>query len=94
MSFPFFQQILKFLGKKLSYDAVVNYAGNMGVKDAWKIIEQANPIVPENKMKSTGMNHILSNIKVSTREEALDGMDWVMELEKGVKQDVTKDGDI
>ena len=44
MSYPFFQNVLRQLGKKLNYDAVVNYAGNSFVQKSWEMIEKANPL--------------------------------------------------
>lgn len=48
MSIPFFHDVLKTLGKKVNYDAVVNYAGNSFAKDSWKMIQDANPLLKEN----------------------------------------------
>lgn len=47
MSLLFFESVLTELGKKLNYDAVVNYAGNSFAKDAWKMIENAYPLAPD-----------------------------------------------
>lgn len=44
MSYLFFQDVLEKLGKKLNYDAVVNYAGNAFAKDSWKMITESNPL--------------------------------------------------
>lgn len=44
MSFLFFESVLEELGKKLNYEAVVNYAGNSFMKDSWKVIESAFPM--------------------------------------------------
>ena len=43
MSYLFFQDVLEELGYKLTYEAVVNYAGNSFCKDAWDIIIKNNP---------------------------------------------------
>lgn len=48
MSIPFFNDVIKTLGKKVNYDAVVNYAGNSFAKDSWKMIQDANPLLKEN----------------------------------------------
>lgn len=44
MSIVFFNSVLAALGKRVNYDAVVNFAGNSFAKDAWKTIQEANPL--------------------------------------------------
>ena len=44
MSYLFFDAILTELGRKLSYDAIVNYAGNSFCKDSWDMIMDSNPM--------------------------------------------------
>lgn len=44
MSYVFFESILTELGHKLTYDAVVNYAGNSFAKDSWDLISRHNPL--------------------------------------------------
>ena len=44
MSHLFFQDVLTELGYKLSYEAVVNYAGNSFCKDSWDMIMDTNPM--------------------------------------------------
>ena len=44
MSYIFFNDVLEELGHKLSYDAVVNYAGNSFVEKSWDMIMEANPM--------------------------------------------------
>lgn len=53
MYYPTFQGVLHQLGKKLNYDAVVNYAGNSFMQKSWEMIEKANPLQPETKTGST-----------------------------------------
>lgn len=43
MSYLFFEDVLSELGKKLNYDAVVNYAGNSFCDKSWQMITEANP---------------------------------------------------
>lgn len=43
MSYVFFNSVLEELGHKLSYDAIVNYAGNSFVEKSWDMIVDANP---------------------------------------------------
>lgn len=44
MSYNFFSDVLEQLGHKLSYDAVVNYAGNSFCEKSWDMIMEANPM--------------------------------------------------
>ena len=43
MSYVFFSDVLEELGHKLSYDAIVNYAGNSFVEKSWDMIMDSNP---------------------------------------------------
>lgn len=45
MSYVFFNDVLEELGHKLSYEAIVNYAGNSFVKDSWDMIVDSNPMM-------------------------------------------------
>lgn len=45
MSYIFFEDVLKELGHKLTYDAVVNYAGNSFCEKSWDIISEHNPML-------------------------------------------------
>ena len=45
MSYVFFQQVLEELGHKLSYDAIVNYAGNSFCEKSWDMIQESNPMM-------------------------------------------------
>ena len=45
MSYIFFNDVLEELGHKLSYDAIVNYAGNSFVEKSWDMIVDANPMM-------------------------------------------------
>lgn len=57
MSLPFFDAILKELRYKLNYDAIVNYAGNGYVSDAWDMISKADPFRVEDSLgQGSGMD--------------------------------------
>ena len=45
MSYVFFDDVLEELGHKLSYDAIVNYAGNSFVEKSWDMIMDSNPML-------------------------------------------------
>lgn len=63
MSIPFFNNVLATLGKRVNYDAVVNYAGNSFAKDSWKLIQDANPMIKPKKVGS-GFMDTLNKAKV------------------------------
>lgn len=44
MSYIFFEDVLTELGHKLTYDAIVNYAGNSFVEKSWDMIVEHNPM--------------------------------------------------
>ena len=43
MSYVFFDDVLRELGYKLNFEAVVNYAGNAFCEKSWDMIEKSNP---------------------------------------------------
>lgn len=57
MSFVFFESVLSELGKKLNYDAIVNYAGNSFCEKSWDMIQEAYPM---GGGKKEGMNAVAS----------------------------------
>jgi len=68
MSFLFFEDVLEQLGKKLTYDAIVNYAGNSFCEKSWEMISEHNPITATDSNKNgkkllEGLS--ISNIKVA-----------------------------
>jgi hypothetical protein len=52
MSYLFFEEILEELGRKLNYDAVVNYAGNSFCEKSWDMIVDSNPMLMDESGKS------------------------------------------
>lgn len=62
MSYIFFEDVLEELGHKLTYDAVVNYAGNSFCEKAWDIISEHNPMLINTDGKaSTRTENTLAN---------------------------------
>lgn len=51
------------LGKKLNYDAVVNYAGNSFCEKSWNMIQESNPM---NGDRKTGMSSIAAFFENAT----------------------------
>lgn len=65
MSLNFFNSVVRQLGKKVNYDAIVNYAGNSFAKDAWKMIQDSNPLKPDRKSPhSSGFMDMIKSIKI------------------------------
>lgn len=72
MSYVFFEDVLEELGHKLSYDAVVNYAGNSSCKDSWDMIMDTNPMFTGEGFVSKGqkeMANFLSNARIASGDE-------------------------
>ena len=61
MSWVFFEDILEELGRKLNYDAVVNYAGNSFCEKSWDMIMDSNPMMLNEKGKSRRGDQTLAN---------------------------------
>ena len=79
MSIPFFNSVLAALGKRVNYDAVVNYAGNAFAKDSWKMIQEANPMTKPKKIGNAFADMIQKTIKVAKTEDVLGDISWAME---------------
>lgn len=47
MSLLFYESVLETLGRKLNYDAVVNYAGNSFCEKSWNMIQEAYPLTKD-----------------------------------------------
>ena len=58
MSYIFFEDILMELGHKLTYDAIVNYAGNGFCEKSWDMITKHNPFNVEDEEKNGTMRSL------------------------------------
>lgn len=77
MSIVFFNDVLTFLGKRVNYDAVVNYAGNSFAKDSWKTIQEANPLIKHKKRHAFA--DMFSEVAIKQEDnikKALPGNTW------------------
>lgn len=63
MSFNFFNDVLKFLGKRINYEAVANLYGNSFAKDAGKAVQDANPLYKAPKV-GRGMMTMIDQIAI------------------------------
>lgn len=73
MSYIFFENVLEELGRKLNYDAVVNYAGNSFCDKSWDMIMDSNPMMIDENGKSHRMKGnmatFLGGARVATPED-------------------------
>ena len=67
MSYIFFQDILTELGHKLSYEAVVNYAGNSFCKDSWDMIMDSNPMTMDEHGRGSKQQQTLASFLGNAR---------------------------
>lgn len=67
MSYLLFNDILTELGRKLSYDAVVNYAGNSFCKDSWDMIMNSNPMTMDENGHGSKQQQTLANFLSGAR---------------------------
>lgn len=67
MSYIFFESVLASLGRKLNYDAVVNYAGNSYFEKSWEVISENNPmnIKKEDARDRSGLGNFAKGLKLS-----------------------------
>lgn len=79
MSIPFFNNVLAALGKRVNYDAVVNYAGNSFAKDSWKMIQEANPMTKPKKIGNAFAELIGKSVKVGSDSDLSD-FSWADEM--------------
>ncbi len=79
MSIPFFNSVLAALGKRVNYDAVVNYAGNSFAKDSWKMIQEANPMTKPKKIGNAFAELIGKSVKVGSDSDLSD-FSWADEM--------------
>lgn len=66
MSFLFFEDVVATLGKRLTYDAVVNYAGNSFFEKSWEVITENNPfnVKREGPVDKTGIGHMIDKLNM------------------------------
>lgn len=67
MSYIFFEDVLAELGHKLSYDAIVNYAGNSFCKDSWDMIMDTNPMMMDEHGRGSKQQKTLADFLGSAR---------------------------
>ena len=73
MSYLFFEDVLTELGHKLSYEAIVNYAGNSFCKDSWDMIVDSNPMTMDSNGRGHKQQQTLANFlggaRIATKED-------------------------
>lgn len=63
MSYVWFQSVLEALGKRLNFESVSNLYGNSFAKDAFKVVQAANPLV-KGQPSGGGVQSLVGQIKV------------------------------
>ena len=61
MSYIFFEDVLEELGHKLSYEAIVNYAGNSFVEKSWDMIMDSNPMTLNTSGVSSSQKNMMAD---------------------------------
>lgn len=69
MSLLFFEDVLEELGKKLNYDAIVNYAGNSFCQKSWDMIQEAYPMGGTKKTTASSIASFFENATVIVHGE-------------------------
>jgi len=72
MSFLFFENVLEELGKKLNYDAVVNYAGNSFCEKSWDMIQEAYPMGSGKKTGTSAVAAFFENATIVVKGKNVD----------------------
>lgn len=73
MSHLFFQDVVREIGYKLNYEAVVNYAGNAFCEKSWEMISENNPFQVEEKKVKTKANNEIVNLFASMPVKVVSG---------------------
>ena len=65
MAYIWFNSVLEALGKRINYESVSCMLGNSFAKDAYKIVQAANPLLKDGgKPANTGVMGLVGQIKV------------------------------
>lgn len=86
MTITFFNNVLTTLGKRVNYDAVVNYAGNSFAKDAWKTIQESNPLIKHKK--SRGFDDMFSEVSIPQAKIVPSGISKQQEWSENKEENV------
>lgn len=75
MSYVFFEDVLRELGYRLNYEAVVNYAGNSFCEKSWKMISESNPFSIDVESDNSGngngesaLAQFFGNVKIKKKD--------------------------
>lgn len=72
MSLLFFEDVLMELGKKLNYDAIVNYAGNSFCEKSWNMIQESNPMGEGKKTGTSSVASFFENAQIVVKGKNAD----------------------
>jgi len=62
MSFLFFEDVLRELNQRLTYDAVVNYAGNAFFEKSWDVISEHHPFLLKDGTPEAQANRVMGQL--------------------------------
>lgn len=62
MSFLFFEDVLGELNQKLTYDAVVNFAGNAFFEKSWDVITEHHPFMRKESTPQAHQNMVMNQL--------------------------------
>lgn len=73
MSYIFFEDVLRELGYRLNYEAVVNYAGNSFCEKSWKMIQESNPfnvdVEKGNRAGESALANFFANAEIKIKKK-------------------------
>ena len=62
MRFVFFEDVLRELNQRLTYDAVVNYAGNAFFEKSWDVISEHHPFLLKDGKPEAQADKVMSQL--------------------------------
>lgn len=74
MSMTFFNSVLATLGKRVNYDAIINYAGNSFAKDSWKMIQEANPLLKNGGRRNHAMADLFASANIAVAKSVTEAV--------------------
>lgn len=74
MAIPFFNDVLKMLGRVLNWEKLLGFAGNSFAKDLDKALAEAHPMVPPSKIGS-GLMSLINGVNLGNAAD-LGDISW------------------
>lgn len=95
MSYVWFNNVLKALGKRIAFESISNLYGNSFAKDANKYIQEANPLNGKNgkHVGNGGVDALTGKISVVKLDKGKDSGASLKEISKMLGGDISWIGD-